>query len=194
MIGSILIHKTNDVSDIAGLSEAIDEINAFAEVKISTGHVPAVAGGLAGTALEILLSPTTQALLNAAALGALLWKTIELLRKAGKKILISKDLALPLIASKAKAEFGGDFDQGGENIRIWGPMVAELTDGPAATCIEEYEEALGPKSYFMAIAMARPNNIIKTTYYLLSAGGKLCGSWTTQTHSERVPEFLRPSP
>ena len=193
-MGSILIHKTNDISDVAGLPETIDEIIAFAEVKTSTGHVPAVAGELAGSALEILLSPTTQGLLNAAALGALLWKTIELLRKAGKKLLISKDLTIPLVACKAKAELGREFEENSENVRIWGPMEAEITDGPAATCIEEYEEALGPKAYFVAFSIARRNNRVKTTYYLLGAGGKLCGSWTTQTDSERVPEFLRPSP
>lgn len=68
----------------------------------------------------------------------------------------------------------------------------ELIDGPAAECIEEYAEALGPVGYFMAIAVARPNNRVRTIYYLLGGGGKLCASWATQTYTEKVPEFLRP--
>jgi len=193
-MGSILIHQTDRVSDIAGLSEVIDEIGELAEIKIRTSHVSAVAGELAGTAIEILLSPTTQALLNAAALGALLWKVISLLGLAGKKVFISKDLTVPLIASKVKDELEHEFDEWSENIRIWGPMEAEITDGPAANCIEEYEEALGQIAYFIALAIPKPNNRVKTIYYLLGAGGKLCGSWTTQTYIDRVPEFLRPNP
>ena len=71
-------------------------------------------------------------------------------------------------------------------------MDADIIDGPMAGCIESHQEALSPKAYFLAIAKSKPRNRIETTYYLLGAGGKVGGTWTTQTFSERVPEFLRP--
>jgi len=191
-MGSILVHQTKEASSIPGLLEAIKEVKEHSEVQLDYSKTPAVAGELAGTALSILIAQPTQALLNAAALGALLWNVIDILRKAGKKLFITKELAIPLIACRAQDELGSDFSDSPESVRIWGPMEAEITDGPFVNCIEEYEEALGPIGYFMAISASKPNNRVKTTYYLLAAGGKLCGSWTTQTFSERVPDFLRP--
>lgn len=184
---------TNDVGDVAGLSELLEEIRPVAKVDTSTHHVPAVVGELAGTALKILISQPAQAILALVAFGELLWKIIDFLRKRGKKLLISKELATPLVANKAMEDLGNEFKESSDSVRIWGPMEAQLTDGPVVNCIEEYKEAFGPMGYFIAIAITRPNNRIKTIYYLLGAGGKLCGSWTTQTLSERVPDFLRPS-
>lgn len=191
-MGSILIHKTGKVGDVEGLLGAIEDLRAHADVRIEQTRVSAVAGELAGVALDILISQPAQAILNAAAFGALLWKVIELLRKAGKKLLISKDLVLPLAASKAKDDLGEDFSANPESIKIWGPMAASIEEGSALDCLEEYREALGPLAYFMAIAVLVPNNRVKTTYYLLGAGGKVCATWTTQTLFDRVPEFLRP--
>lgn len=192
-MGSIFVHTTNELSEVPGLLDLIEELRVHSDVRIEHTEVRAVAGELAGAALDILISQPVQAILNAAALGTLLWKVIDLLRRGGKKLLISKDLVLPLVVSKTKDDLGIDFDGNLDSIKIWGPMKASIKDGPVANCLEEYKEALGSLAFFMAIAVSMPNNRVKTIYYLLGAGGKVCGTWTTQTLSERVPEFLRPS-
>ncbi len=194
-MASLLLYQVADPKIVPGLPEALEELKSHTKVTVRTAEVPAVAGELAGWATEILVSIPVQALVNAATLGVVLWKIIGLIRKAGKKTFLGKEIVLPLLASKAKEDFGEDLLNDEENpdaIRVWGPMEAEMISGPLTECIEEYEEAFGPIAYFMAIAVARPQNRVRTTYYILGAGGKLCGSWTTQTFSERVPEFLRP--
>jgi hypothetical protein len=191
-IGSILIFQTKDTDEIPGLSSAINEIRNHHEVTLENDTFSAVIGEFAGDVLDILIAHPTQAFLNAAALGTVLWKIIDLLRKAGKKIMIGKKLVIPLIASKAQDDFVGDKTLKPDSFKVWGPMEANIIDGPMAGCIENHLEALSPKAYFLAIAKSKPRNRVKTTYYLLGAGGKVGGTWTTQTFSERVPEFLKP--
>ena len=196
MRSGIIILQAEDYRTIPGLAEVLEEMKPHSNVKIKTDHIPAVIGEFAGMATEIVLSDYSQALLNAAALGAILWKAIELIKKAGKRIVIGKEIVLPLVASKAEENFEDEFSAARgneESIRVWGPMAAELTDGPFSAFDMECEQNLGEEAYFMAMSVALPRNRVKTIYYILGGKGEILSSWTTQTFSERVPDFLRPN-
>lgn len=196
-MASLLLYQVNDPKHVPGLVEALEELRAYTKAEIRPRQLPAVSGELAGYAIDILISEPVQALTNLAALGAILWKIIDLAKKAGKRIFIGKGSAKLLVAARAKDDLVNDSpseEVSFESFRVWGPMEAELKDGPIIECVKQYDEAVGPVAYLTAIAIARPRNRVRTTWYLLGAEGRVCGSWTTQTLADRVPEFLRPEP
>ena len=71
-------------------------------------------------------------------------------------------------------------------------MDAEPMFGGVMSCLEGWDEATTPIAYFIGIVIQRPNGRSKTLWYLFGAGGHLCAAWTTQTLTERLPDFLKP--
>lgn len=123
VVASLLLYQVDDINTIPGVAEVLKDLEAQTEISVKSVEVPATAGELAGIATEILVSVPVQALINAAALGALLWKIIDLAKKAGKEVFIEKGIVKPLLASKAKEELGEeslrDKDALG-SVRVWG--------------------------------------------------------------------------
>lgn len=187
---TLTIYRLRDVNEVAGLRASLSPLNTYAQVHLSKGRVPAVAGDLAGILTEILLSPQVQALTTAAELGALLWATIKCVKAAGKYLRIGKGLVKYLLAAKAQEQLGAQ-DTGLTAAVVWGPMDVELLSGFALSCGFD-RDGQAPPAYFMAIAVPRPNQRVRTIYYVLGADGEICASWSTQTYRDRLPEFLRP--
>ena len=190
----LTIYRLRDVSEITGLSDSLDQLRSQTEVRLAKEHVPAVAGELVGIATEILLSPSVQALTTAAELGALLWGSIKCVKVAGKYLRIGKGLVRFLLAAKAREELETEGEAGAAGLAdgvVWGPMETEPLSGFALECGFD-RDGQSPTAYFMAIAVSRPKQRVRTIYYLLGADGEVCASWSTQTLRDRVPEFLRP--
>jgi hypothetical protein len=180
------IYRLHDVNDVDGLPASLDQLNPYAQVHVSKRPVPAVAGDLAGIVTDILLLPHVQALTTAAELGALLWGMIKCVKAAGKHLRLGKGIVRHLVAATAKKTLEADDTELASGI-AWGPMDAELISGFDLKWGFDRDGEV-PVAYFMAIAVPRPNE----RYYILSADGEIYASWSTQTFSDRLPEFLRP--
>jgi len=193
---SLTIYKTRNIGEIEGLDEIITSLQSKTPISIDQLKVPAVVGELAGIATDILLSDPLQAIITAVEVGGLLWGIVQLAKRAGKHIRIGKGIARPILLSKAHEEIKNqhpseqiDF----ETIKVWGPMAAEPMEGNITECYKSWDEATDPIGYFMGIIIPRPRNRAKTLWYLLGAGGELCGSWATQTFIDRLPDFIKPN-
>lgn len=182
------IYRLSDINEVEGLEASLDQLKQYTQVHVSQRYVPAVAGELAGTITDILLSSQVQAVTTAAELGALLWGTIKCIKAAGKYLRLKKGIVRPLLAAKVQEEIGPE-DVGLASGVVWGPMDAEILFGPGRGFDRDGQT---PAAYFMAIAVPRPKHRVRTIYYLLGSDGEICASWSTQTLRDRVPEFLRP--
>jgi len=191
----LTLYRVPDPSEIKDLNIHIARLDSKVTITVSQEKVPAVVGDLAGIATTILLSDPVQALTTAAEIGALLWGIVKSAKAAGKYLRIGKSLVRPMIAAKASDDISKEYSSKIVNIgngHVWGPMEAEPKAGSIMNCYDDWDSATSPVAYFMGITFPIPRERVRTLWYLLGAGGKLCGSWETQTLRERVPEFLRP--
>ena len=190
MDATLTIYRLRNVGEIPKLQELLDQLGSHAEVRLSKRRTPAVAGELAGQLLEILLLPEVQAIATAAALGDLLWKIINHVRAAGKYLRIGKGIVKSVLLADAKQKLEEDGSL--EDAIVWGPM--EVVVLPGFDLKPGFDrDGETPEAYFLAIAIPRSKQRVRTVYYLLSADGEIRASWWTQTLVQRIPEFLRPS-
>ena len=192
----LTIYQLEDVQAIEGLKDRIDELGKHISVDVRREHAPAVVGELAGMAVDLLMSPPVQVTLSSIAVGQIIWQIIDLARRAGKKLHIEKPIAKLLVATKAieaeKETFPNE-EIDPKRIVVYGPMDAEPESGFAEQCFELWDSASAPVAHFMAVVFPRPRNRVRTVWYLFSGGGDVCASWSTQTFSERLPDFLNPN-
>ena len=79
-----------------------------------------------------------------------------------------------------------------DKARVWGPMEIDSIDGPLFNYISSEIEALVPFALLMVVMIPIRRNRSRTYWNILKADGEILGSWTTQTLTERLPDFLRP--
>ncbi len=193
-MSSLTLYQVENMDDIAGLEEAISELNKIAEIKVEQIEVSAVVGELAGVATDIILSVPVQLTLGTYTIGHLLWEIITLMKNAGKYLRVGKDAAKAIIAYHAGNDIKKEHTSENiefENSRIYGPMEADPRFGVSMSCLEGYDQATSPIAYFVGVVMDRPNQRSKTLWYLLGSGGNLCSSWSTQTFTENLPNFMK---
>lgn len=118
------------------LSDAVSRLEEAAEVEVTEKRVPAVAGQLAGEAIQILLSDPVQAFTTAAEIGALIWGIIKAARAAGKHLSVGPKEAKAMAASESKEKVDKDPYLKPEPL-IWGPMVAVPEDIRTEECTDE---------------------------------------------------------
>ena len=168
------------------LAEAVSQLEGATEVEITEKHVPAVAGELAGDAIQILLSDPVEAFTTAVEIGALIWGVIKAMRVAGKHLSLGKKEVKALAAAEAK-EVHDEAQPQGEPV-IWGPMTAQPESGKTAECMSEHSQRMLLTAIVFPIARARA----RTYWYLISDEGDVCATWSTQTLRDRLPDFLKP--
>ncbi len=194
MYTMITIYQTDDISEVKGLGEAVAELNTISKVKIESEHIPAVSDYF-GKAINLILSEPVETILTIYALGEMINKIIKLVKKAEKKITLSKGAVRLLALSKLResdpmVEQIDDI----ENPVVWGPMLIETFGGELKDIKSsiEYDSACGEKAYLIVIAVKKNPNRVRTIWQIIGTDGILLLSWTTQTLADRVPEFLRP--
>lgn len=195
-MGSITIYRTENLKDIPGLEECLTELGKLSDVEHRKRHVPAVVGELTGVATEILLSNPVQLTLTTIAIGQLFWKIVELAKAAGKSIRIGKPVAKAIISAKAVEDATRKFSYESidvEKLVVYGPMETDPESGFAMELEKSWDEGTSPIGYFVGVVFPRPRDRVRTAWYLISAGGEICASWSTQTLSERMPDFLNPN-
>lgn len=192
----LTILKTNSTDQIPGLQENLVELEKLTEVRIKFEYIPSVVGqSLAGEAIKIILSDPIQALKNAAEIGLMIWGILKAVQAVGKKIHLTKKMAAPLLISKVKQDviseklYENDLL---EKAKIWGPMEIDSIEGPIFKFTSSEIEALVPFALMMAVILPIPGGRSRTYWNILKADGEILGSWTTQTLTERLPDFLKP--
>jgi hypothetical protein len=193
MESALLIYKSTRSSVEPEVAEALRQLEQTS-VSIEEAHVPAVVGNLAGTAINILLSPEGQALANLIQIGTPLWFVVRAAARAGRRVFVHKKAAGPLAAAAMKEELnqqGSTKDLDFSKSKVWGPMEAEPLVGFSPDSFAN-DGASSPAAYFVAIAMQWPCSRVRTYWYVVTDRGELACAWWTQTLRERVPEFLQP--
>ncbi len=192
----LTILKTSSTDQIPGLQDNLINLEKLTKVQVKSEHVPAVVGqSLAGEAIKIILSDPVQTIKNAAEIGILLWGILKAVQALGKKIHLTKKIAGPLLISKSKQDaisnkvYVNDLM---DKARVWGPMEIDSIDGPLFNYISSEIEALVPFALLMVVMIPIRRNRSRTYWNILKADGEILGSWTTQTLTERLPDFLRP--
>lgn len=194
---SLVIYELENTDDIKGLNECIESLREMQEIKVEHKHVPAVVGELAGIATEILLSDTVQITLTSIGIGQLLWKTVGLIKSAGKKLSIGANVARLIALFKASEDENNDFHKESldfNKVVVYGPMCAEVNSELSQSYdkTEEDDECF-PGAFFIGIVFPRPRNRVKTIWFLFRESGTIITSWSTQTFFERMPDFLNPN-
>ena len=191
---SICIYQTENVDDLTEIKPYLDKLREFENVEIEYFHQSAVAGELAGIAVDILLSKEVQIALSSIAVGQLLWQMLQALKKIGKKCLISANTAKLVALFKATEKIKADGEEAElEKFIVYGPMTAELDIDMSSLCelVDTQDDYLF-STYFLGVVFPKPRNRVKTIWYLFQDSGDILASWSTQTLSERMPDFLTP--
>jgi len=190
------ILNTSSSEPILGFQDYIANLEKFTKIEVSSEHVHAVVGQeLAGETIKVILSDPAQAIKNAAEIGLILWGMIKAVHALGKKLHLTKKIAYPLLFSKSKQDAISDKVHqlnSIKNARVWGPMEIDSINGPLFTYVESDLEALVPFALLMAVIVPIHRNRSRTYWNILKADGHILGSWTTQTLTERLPDFIRP--
>ena len=192
----LTILRTSTVDDIPGLRDEITRLESLTNVRLKSDYVPTVVGSaLAGDVIQIILSDPVQALKTVAEIGILLWGILKSIKLLGKHVHFTKKLTFPLLISKSKDDSISDGcydDRLFNKAKVWGPMEIDSIDGPFFEYSSSEIEALVPFAMLMAVVVPIHKNRSRTYWNILKADGNILGSWTTQTFTEKLPDFLKP--
>ncbi len=193
---SIYIYQTKNLEDLKELQPHLEELRQLEHIEIEYSHQSATAGDLAGMAAKILMSPEVQITLSTIAVAQVVCEILAILKRLGKKFSISSKTAKLVALYKTQEKIN---DVGKEyildKIVTYGPMRAELDVSLSQLCKNEdaLEDDMHFSTYFLGVVFPRPRNRVKTIWYLFQHSGDILASWSTQTLSERMPDFLNPS-
>ena len=150
---------------------------------------------LAGRAVYLVISSDIQDIVSAVDIGAAIWKLLKLAEKVDKKIRIGKHVARLLLCARTKTDItenGCGDDLLISRAKIFGPMTVDTTR-TALFLRKPSNIDLVPYAYFMAIAIPIQHNRARTYWYIMRSDGCILASWTTQTFTSRLPDFLKPN-
>ncbi|MEH0673053.1 hypothetical protein [Vibrio owensii] len=192
---SIRIFKTSHLDDIPEIQNYLSQLQELDAIEIDYFHQSAVAGELAGMAVDILMSKEVQITLSSIAMGQLLWKIVETLKKLGKQFSISSKTAKLIALFKTQEAVQKQNESVAVNdYLVYGPMSAELDVDLSTLCANEDTQSddMYFSSCFLAVVFPRPRGRVKTIWYLFQHSGDILASWSTQTLADRMPDFLNP--
>ncbi|WP_394244930.1 hypothetical protein [Vibrio astriarenae] len=192
---SICVFQTEDLDELSEVQQYLKQLKELEDVQIEYFHQSAVAGELAGTTVEILMSKEVQVALSTIAVGQILWQLIGALKKLGKKFSISQNVAkrIALFKTNETIESDGEKNEVSDYL-VYGPMTAELDIELSSLCANEDTDSdeIYFDTCFLAVVFPRPKQRIKTIWYLFQHTGEILASWSTQTYACRMPDFLNP--
>jgi hypothetical protein len=185
----------NNLDDIPEVQAYISQLQEYDTIEINYFHQSAVAGELAGMAVDILMSKEVQITLSSIAMGQILWQMIQTLKKLGKRFSISSKTAKLIALFKTEEDVKKQRKSVEvSNYLVYGPMSAELDIDLSTLCANEDTQSddMYFSTYFLAVVFPRPKGRVKTIWYLFQHSGDILASWSTQTLAERMPNFLNP--
>ncbi len=198
----LTLFQTESLDEIYEIKTDIKKIKKILKVKEEKEHISAVVGELAGTAVNIIMSPEVQTALTIIGLidlGDRAWNLIKNLNKTNKHFDFDKEFASALVVSKAikkyKKMYSTEYSTFNPNkIKTIGIMEAEPESKKLnSICFKDFDdEGLGDSGiYFMGVVIKRPNKRSITFWFIIRNDGKICSSWTTQTYTKNLPKHLR---
>lgn len=193
---SICIFQTDNLDELSEIQPYLEKLKELEDVRIEYFHQSAVAGELAGMAVEILMSKEVQIALSSVAVGQILWQMLGGLKKLGKKFSITSNTAKLIALFKTSEAIQTDReDIDVKDYLVYGPMTAELDVDLSVLCANEDTESdeMYFDTCFLAVVFPRPRQRVKTIWYLFQHTGDILASWSTQTYAERMPDFLNPN-
>lgn len=201
-MGRITIFKTETIKEIPEIINDFTKLKEQFNLKEEQEHISAVVGELAGTAVNILMSPEVQVpltILGLKSLGDDLWKLIKKLQNTNKVYDLDKEFAKALIVSRSLKKYQKDYKKeyqllSPDAIKMIGIMEAEPENNKLSKiCYKNFDdEGLGDSGiYFMGVVIKRPNDRSITYWHIIRNDGKICSSWITQTYTKNLPNHLQ---